>query len=211
MNNNTEIELKLLISDEDLQKLLNLAFVKRALRPNSKEVRALSTSYYDTSDLVLRSYGIAYRVRDKGDGSFEATVKTNRKKQGGFAERLELNIPLKEDKPVLDGFKAMGLDYELSELVPNGVKKLFTVDVERVTYILDYEDSVLELAIDKGYIIAGSQRDKIDELEIELKEGRAEALLKFAELAGKEVILTEEERSKYARGLALCKIPDIAK
>lgn len=206
MKSNTEIELKLLISDKDLQKLLNLDFVKAALREDSKTIRQLSTSYYDTPDMVLREHGIAYRVRDKGDGSFEATVKTNKKKQGGFAERIELNIPLTEDKAVLEGFKSLGLDYELSELAPRGVEKLFTVNVERTTYMLDYEGALIELAIDKGYVIAGNLQEKIDEIELELKEGEAEALLKFAKLAGKEVKLIEEERSKYERGLSLRKL-----
>lgn len=206
MSKNTEIELKLLLSDEDLKKLLQLDFVKAALREESKTVRQLSSSYYDTKDMAFRNHGIAYRVRDKGDGGFEATVKATLKKQGGLAERIELNIPLTENKAVLAGFKSLGFTYELTDLAPQGVEKLFSVDVERTTYLLDYEGAVIELAIDKGFVIAGAAKDEIDEIELELKDGEAQALLNFAQRAGKEVTLKEEERSKYARGLALCKL-----
>ena len=206
MSKNTEIELKLLLSDEDLKKLLQLDFVKAALREESKTVRQLSSSYYDTKDMAFRNHGIAYRVRDKGDGGFEATVKATLKKQGGLAERIELNIPLTENKAVLEGFKELGFAYELTDLAPQGVEKLFSVDVERTTYLLDYEGAVIELAIDKGFVIAGAAKDKIDEIELELKDGEAQALLNFEQRAGKEVTLKEEERSKYARGLTLCKL-----
>ncbi len=206
MSKNTEIELKLLLSDEDLKKLLQLDFVKAALREESKTVRQLSSSYYDTKDMAFRNHGIAYRVRDKGDGGFEATVKATLKKQGGLAERIELNIPLTENKAVLAGFKSLGFAYELTDLAPQGVEKLFSVDVERTTYLLDYEGAVIELAVDKGFVIAGAAKDEIDEIELELKDGEAQALLNFAQRAGKEVTLKEEERSKYARGLALCKL-----
>ena len=206
MSKNTEIELKLLLSDEDLKKLLQLDFVKASLREESKTVRQLSSSYYDTKDMVFRNHGIAYRVRDKGDGGFEATVKATLKKQGGLAERIELNIPLTENKAVLEGFKELGFAYELTDLAPQGVEKLFSVDVKRTTYLLDYEGAVIELAVDKGFVIAGASKDEIDEIELELKDGEAQALLNFAQRAGKEVTLKEEERSKYARGLALCKL-----
>ena len=206
MSKNTEIELKLLLSDEDLKKLLQLDFVKASLREESKTVRQLSSSYYDTKDMVFRNHGIAYRVRDKGDGGFEATVKATLKKQGGLAERIELNIPLTENKVVLEGFKELGFAYELTDLAPQGVEKLFSVDVKRTTYLLDYEGAVIELAVDKGFVIAGASKDEIDEIELELKDGEAQALLNFAQRAGKEVTLKEEERSKYARGLALCKL-----
>lgn len=206
MSKNTEIELKLLLSDEDLKKLLQLDFVKAALREESKTVRQLSSSYYDTRDMAFRNHGIAYRVRDKGDGGFEATVKATLKKQGGLAERIELNIPLTENKAVLEGFKELGFAYELTDLAPQGVEKLFSVDVERTTYLLDYEGAVIELAVDKGFVIAGASKEEIDEIELELKDGEAQALLNFAQRAGKEVALKEEERSKYARGLTLCKL-----
>lgn len=203
MAKNTEIELKLLLSKEDLERLLTLDFMVQAVREGSRKVRHLVSTYYDTQELTLKEHGIAYRVRDKGDGSFEATVKTQKQSAGGLSERLELNLPLAEAQPVLDGFAALGLGFELSELAPCGVQALFTVDVERITYILDYAGAECELAIDKGAIRCGEKSDSIDEVEIELLEGEVQALLELKERIAAAVTLRAEERSKFARGLAL--------
>ena len=203
MAKNTEIELKLLLSKEDLERLLTLDFMVQVIREGSRRVRHLVSTYYDTQELTLKEHGIAYRVRDKGDGSFEATVKTQKQSAGGLSERLELNLPLAEAQPVLDGFVALGLGFELSELAPCGVQALFTVDVERITYILDYAGAVCELAIDKGAIRCGEKSDSIDEVEIELLEGEVQALLELKERIAAAVTLRAEERSKFARGLAL--------
>lgn len=203
MAKNTEIELKLLLSKEDLERLLTLDFMVQAVREGSRKVRHLVSTYYDTQELTLKEHGIAYRVRDKGDGSFEATVKTQKQSAGGLSERLELNLPLAEAQPVLDGFAALGLGFELSELAPGGVQALFTVDVQRITYILDYAGAVCELAIDKGAIRCGEKSDSIDEVEIELLEGEVQALLELKERITAAVTLRAEERSKFARGLAL--------
>ena len=203
MAKNTEIELKLLLSKEDLDRLLTLDFMVQAVREGSRKVRHLVSTYYDTQELTLKEHGIAYRVRDKGDGSFEATVKTQKQSAGGLSERLELNLPLAEAQPVLDGFAALGLGFELSELAPGGVQALFTVDVQRITYILDYAGAVCELAIDKGAIRCGEKSDSIDEVEIELLEGEVQALLELKERIAAAVTLRAEERSKFARGLAL--------
>ncbi len=203
MAKNTEIELKLLLSKEDLERLMTLDFMVQAVREGSRRVRHLVSTYYDTQELTLKEHGIAYRVRDKGDGSFEATVKTQKQSAGGLSERLELNLPLAEAQPVLDGFAALGLGFELSELAPCGVQALFTVDVQRITYILDYAGAVCELAIDKGAIRCGEKSDSIDEVEIELLEGEVQALLELKERIAAAVTLRAEERSKFARGLAL--------
>ena len=203
MSKNTEIELKLVVSKENLKKLLELDFVAAAIRKDSKKKRKLISSYYDTEDMVFKQHGIAYRVRDKGDGSFEATVKTTRRNSAGLSERLELNIPLEKDMAVLDGFEELGLEQSLKELAPNGVEKLFKVCVERTTYILDLDGAVAELAIDNGYIAMGRKKDKIDEIEIELLDGNKGALLDFAARIAAKVPMFVEKRSKFGRGLVL--------
>ncbi len=200
---NVEIELKLLLGKRELKKLLASELLKGVLREGSEKKRNLVSSYYDTADFALKKNGIAYRVRDKGDGTFEATVKTDRKSNGGLSERVELNMPLAENTAVLEGFGELGLGYELTELAPDGVEKLFTVDVVRTTYLLDLDGAVAELAVDNGKIIAGKRKDDIDEIEIELVEGEVGALMNFAAKLAEFVPVFTEKRSKFARGLAL--------
>ncbi len=204
MASNTEIELKLLVSKADLKKLLALECVAPHIRKGSRKKRRLVSSYYDTEDYAFKRNGIAYRVRDKGDGSYEATVKQAAKDSAGLSERMELNMALPLPDPVLDGFAELGLGFELSELAPAGVRKLFTVNVERTTYVLDLDGAVAELAVDNGKITAGKATDKIDEIEIELLEGEKGALLDFAAEISAQVPLFVEKRSKFMRGLALC-------
>lgn len=203
MQKNVEIELKLLLSKSDLEKLLASDLVKSVVRAGSEKQRNLVSSYYDTAELALKKNGIAYRVRDKGDGTFEATIKTDKKSSSGLSERLELNLPLTENAAVLEGFAELGLGYELTDLAPNGVEKLFTVDVVRTTCLLDLDEAVVELAVDNGKILAAGGEDTIDEVELELVEGKVEAMLLFAEQMEKLVPVHREERSKFARGLAL--------
>lgn len=204
MAKNTEIELKLVVSKDNLKKLLALDCVTDALRAGSMQKRKLVSSYYDTEDLAFKRQGIAYRVRSKGDGTYEATVKTSVQNGAGLSERMELNLPLNSPRPKLEGFAAMGLGTELTELAPNGVSKLFTVTVQRTTYILDLEGAVAELAVDHGKIVAGKDNvDPIDEVEIELLEGDKGALLKLAADIAAQVPLFVEKRSKFVRGLAL--------
>ena len=200
---NVEIELKLLLGKRELKKMLASELLKGVLREGSEKKRNLVSSYYDTADFALKKNGIAYRVRDKGDGTFEATVKTDRKSNGGLSERVELNMPLAENTAVLEGFGELGLGYELTELAPDGVEKLFTVDVVRTTYLLDLDGAVAELAVDNGKIIAGKRKDDIDEIEIELVEGEIGALMNFAAKLAELVPVFTEKRSKFARGLAL--------
>ena len=207
MKTNTEIELKLSISRENLKKMFTLPLMKNCLHEDTKTVRRLITSYYDTPEMVLQNNGIAYRVRDKGDGTFEATVKTAKKNVGGVTERLELNLPLEEDRAELEGFKELGLPLELTELAPQGVEKLFTVNVQRTTYLLHYGAAVIELAIDRGNILAGKAKAPVEEIEFELKEGEVPELLAFAAELAAQVPLFVEMGTKYARGLELRGLP----
>lgn len=203
MSGNKEIELKLLVDRSDLKRLMQTERFAACIRPGSEYTRTLRSTYYDTRDMQFRQKGLAYRVRDKGNGTFEATVKASLKNQGGLSQRLELNLPLKDEAPVLEGFCQLGLGFELSALAPSGVEELFTVLVERTTYLLDIDGAVIELALDAGAITAGAKKDKIDEIELELLEGDESTLLKLAADISGQIPLFVEKRSKYARGLAL--------
>ena len=206
MKKNVETELKLLIDKKDLKKLLASDLLQSVIRKSSYRTVQMCSSYYDTADLNFKNNGIAYRVRDKGDGSFEATVKTSQKNSSGLSERLELNMPLPDDQVVLTGFKDLGLGFELTELAPAGVEKLFATEIVRTTYLLDLPQAVAELAVDNGYIRRDRAKDRIDEIEIELLEGDKGALLDFAAKIAEQVPVFIEKRSKFARGLELAGI-----
>ena len=205
---NKEIELKLIIGRDELAKLLEADFMRRLLVPGSRRERRLVSTYYDTPAMSFMAAGVAYRVRDKGDGSFEATAKRSLKKADGLSERLELNQPVAAAQPVLNGFAKLGLGVDLAALAERdgGVRALFTVDVMRTTCILSYGSAQIEMAVDKGEIRAEGMdgaKDYIDEVELELLAGSEAELLNLYEKIRGFIVVRAEERSKFARGLAL--------
>lgn len=78
-----EIEIKLNIGAEALQKLLASSLVADKIIGGSEAVHHLETSYYDTPSFKLMHSGIAYRVRKNGT-KYEATIKRKKKLTAGF-------------------------------------------------------------------------------------------------------------------------------
>lgn len=201
---NVETEIKLALERKKIKTLLNSPLItKKTIKGSTQELK-LSTVYYDTEDLSLQKAGLAYRVRQCGK-KYEATVKTDKASSGGISCRSEYTVPLTEQQPVLTGFAEQGLKADLQQLVgETELKPLFKVTVKRQVRLLTLSKSTkVELAVDQGQITFGKKKDKILEIELELKEGKLAELLAYtAQLAG-EVPLFPEKRSKYVRGLAL--------
>ena len=62
----------------------------------------------------------------------------------------------------------------------------------------------MEIALDRGVLFSGSREIPLCELEVEHKDGNRKSMETFAaELAG-IYNLQPEEKSKFARALALC-------
>lgn len=192
-----EAELKIVLSEQGLKKLLTSEFFADRVISGSGERLALVSTYYDTLDLALRREGIAYRVRSTtfGDGrvEFEGTTKRTVHKEAGIAEREEINEAQEDAEPRRPG-----------------VVRLFVTEVERQVWLLRFEGAVFEMAVDHGGIVApNGEREPIDEVEFELKDYGAGGLtgtelLRHLRLALAQVVeFSEESRSKYARGLKL--------
>lgn len=204
-----EIEIKLNIGAEALQKLLASPLVADKIIGGSEAVHHLETSYYDTPSFKLMNSGIAYRVRKNGT-KYEATIKTEKEAHGGFSSRNEYNVDLPDGKPVLQWFKEEGFDTDLEKLIAGEpLVKLFTVDVERMLCLLKISAATtVELAVDRGKIISGITGNEcaVNETELEIKSGTKEDLLAYAGQIANLVPVTPENRSKYERGMKLCGI-----
>ncbi len=199
-----ETEIKFVANKRIVAEILKLTFVKSALRQKSMKKRSLVSVYYDSENLDFFQNGMAYRVRSKGDGTYEATIKLDGDvANGGLSSRMELTQQLETETPLLTGFKNLGLVKEPEELAPEGVKKLFSVEVRRVTYLLDYEGAVIELAVDSGNIFSGDLSEPVEEIELELVKGERTGLFSLAAALAGSVPLFPEIRSKYERGMAL--------
>lgn len=204
MQNNVETEIKLLIAKKDVKALLASSLIAKRTKKGSHKTLKLVNIYYDTRDLLLRQAGIAYRVRQNGK-RYEATIKLGKSEAGGLSARQEYNVTVKNVKPDLSVFNDSGIQMDFDALLGTAqIEKLFTVRVKREIRLLQVtKETVLEMAIDQGFISAGGRKETIDEVELELKEGSLADLLAYTAKIATEVPVFTESRSKYARGLAL--------
>ncbi len=204
MQNNVETEIKLLIAKKYVKALTASSLVAKKTKKGSHKTVKLVNIYFDTRDLLLRQAGIAYRVRQNGK-KFEATVKLGRSEAGGLSARREYNVAVKNAKPDLSVFNDSGLQVDFDALLGTAqIEKLFTVRVKREIRLLHVpKETLVEMAIDQGFISAGGKKETIDEVELELKEGSLADLLAYTAKIAAEVPVFTESRSKYARGLAL--------
>ena len=204
MEKNVETEIKLLIAKKDVKALVASPLVAKKTKKGSHKTVKLINIYFDTRDLLLRQAGIAYRVRQNGK-KYEATVKLGKTAAGGLSARQEYNVPVKNAKPNLSVFDDSGLPVDFAALLGTAqIEKLFTVRVKRELRLLQVtKDTLVEMAIDQGFISAGGKKETIDEVELEIKEGSLADLLEYTAKIAAMVPVFTESRSKFARGLAL--------
>lgn len=194
-----EIELKFIVNPPVINSLSKKLC---ALSQEQHEARRLVNIYYETPDNFLRRHNMGLRIRGNGD-RYEMTMKTAGQVMGGLHQRLEYNVPLSE--PTLDlallpaDIWPQGVDVaELQQLNP-----LFSTNFNRQTWIVQQGTSRIELALDQGEVVAGDLHEPISELELELLEGEASALLILAEQLVNEPGLRMGSLSKAARGYHL--------
>jgi len=159
--------------------------------------------YFDTEALELRGHGIGLRVRGIND-RYEMTAKTAGKIVGGLHQHPEYNIPL--PGPELDiGLlpadiwpHGLAVDALQQRLAP-----LFSTDYMREKWVITQGESEIEVAFDRGEVVAGAASEVICELEMELLSGNIADLLAFAKQVGADGGLRLGGLSKAARGYHL--------
>jgi triphosphatase len=196
----TEIELKLVVSPDDVAKVKSALLAMADGRHGSSS--ALHSTYYDTSGLTLRDQDLTLRVRKTGQ-HFVQTVKAE-DPSGINLGRGEWEDTIAGDQPDLAApaasrhlQRALGSD----ELRP-----LFTTAVRRVTIRLEPRPStVIEAALDDGEIRVadGGAAEPISELELELKGGDPAVMFDVALRLLEVAPLRIETRSKSERGYRL--------
>jgi inorganic triphosphatase YgiF len=177
---------------------------------NSGEARVADyeTTYYDTLDNRLNQHGFTYRIRKEFD-QYVATVKDSGSHQGGLFVRKEWNRVLAEDRPGVEPFLELPIGQKLIEVIgAEPLRPLFKTRFQRTAIDLTTKDgTVIEFAADQGHIISGEQREPLCEIELELKKGRKEELLKLGAALAEHFPMIVEDKSKYARGMILAGLP----
>lgn len=193
-----ELELKLEIEAKHADKLRALPMLAGTPR-----VERLTSTYFDTPKGKLRRNGWVLRVRRHGDAWIQ-TVKNAGDGAGLFA-REEWEADVAGPEPDLRAIAASPLKelikpHQFRHLVP-----IFRTEVERTSWQLRSRGAVIELSLDEGEIHAGDESAHLGELELELKEGGATALVSMARRLARHVPARLGMQSKSERGFALAR------
>ncbi|SDM06430.1 CYTH domain-containing protein [Franzmannia pantelleriensis] len=193
-----EIELKLALDHDGFAALPALPLLATGAEPR----RSLVNTYFDTPEGDLERAKVALRIRQVGERCLQ-TLKTSGAGSGGLSQRGEWEWPI--DGPDLDlvGLAALPPMRDLDAATLDALAPRFRTDFQRRTWQLKWHDSHIELALDRGEIVAGSRQAEICELELELKAGEVAALWQLAETLAEQVALRPAQTSKAARGAAL--------
>lgn len=155
--------------------------------------------YFDTSKGDVHKAGYSLRVRQVGDDHTQ-TVKTNGGGAGLF-DRGEWEAPVDNMAPEQKALKQTPLG-KLKKL-DRKVEPTICSDVERTTWLVDHDGSVVEVVLDSGTVSGGDQHDSFQELELELKDGSPAAMFEFAQELADAAPLEIGVLSKEERGLML--------
>ena len=197
-----EVELKLLIAPDDIERFLHHPVFETVARREVPPQQLLSV-YYDTPDLELKERRIALRLRRIGDRWIQ-TVKTEGKVAAGLHERPEWECETAENTLDFDAIPDPGVREFFSDPhIRATLTPVFVTEFLRYESLSEFPDSdIVELSIDQGEIRAGEQRLPICEIECELKAGNPARLFTFA-LALQRQFPFSSNVSKAERGYRL--------
>lgn len=202
-----EIELKLSIAASDVITLRNLPLLQQSA-PLPPTTEQLHSTYFDTPELTLKQHRSALRVR-KTPHAWIQTFKGGGGATAGLHQRHEWEcevagpvLELDSLLPLIDQPEAQAV-LEQPGLAER-LQPLFTTDFERTAWMLHLaQDTVVELALDQGWVVAGESSTPISEIELELKQGQLPVLLAFSQELRQLLTLQPSNISKAQRGFAL--------
>lgn len=177
---NLELELKLRVPDSSVR-----AVQARVDHRGSAVRTRLEAVYYDTPDHRLAAEGIGWRVRREGT-QWVQTLKAQRSDGGDGLGREEHNVTVRSRRrPDADAIRHAGTPagdrlLALLAALPEQPDERFRTDVQRLGRRTRVPGGTVELAFDRGRIIAGDRSVNVCELEIELVSGRAHAVITTA-------------------------------
>jgi triphosphatase len=212
----TEIELKYLLStnheDNDLVVDKITTMLKAQNITFSVDEKQLNNNYFDNKDLTLRKLDIGLRIRGVNQ-KYEQTIKTAGKVVGCLHQRPEYNVDLESNHLDLLLFPEHIWPANVDVVkLQKSLHTIFTTDFYRQTWLITKENSVIELALDRGEIFTSPNIETliINELEIELVSGKEQALFELAEQLMTVIKMRPGKFSKAARGYALYHQRDVS-
>ena len=160
---------------------------------------SMETTYYDTPSHALSARRWTLRRRMENTVSI-CTLKT----PGAGLERGEWEVKCDSIHQAIPELCKLGAPAELETLCKEGLVISCGAKFTRKAGTFTLRDCVLEIALDQGILLGGGKEIPLCELEIEHKEGSRDAVDAFAKELAEIYGLQAEEKSKFARALALC-------
>ena len=185
-----EFELKYRATEEQLKNI-------EAIFGGFREIR-METTYYDAPDGIFSRLHWTLRRRME-NGVSVCTLKSNL----SDGSRGEWEAEWGDILSAVPRLIAMGAPKELEEYTRDGVSPTCGARFTRKALTLAAGDGTVELALDQGQLLGGGQALPFAEVEVELKQGRDEDAVAFAQTLAARFGLTQEPKSKLRRALEL--------
>jgi inorganic triphosphatase YgiF len=159
----------------------------------------LLSTYFDTPKQKLKRHGLLLRMR-RANGKHVQTIK---KTSGVQFSRGEWETEIGGRGPDLGKANGTPLQELASKKLRRKLKPIFETSVHRITMPVHTKRSELELAIDRGRIIAAGRTRRIEEIELELKSGPTTDLFRVAKALERKLAAELCLRAKADRGYEL--------
>lgn len=193
----TEIELKLALTPATARLLESHPL----LAGRTANRQHLLNTYYDTADLDLKNRRVALRFRKKG-WQWLLTVKSAEPASGGLAMRSEWETPGAPGHWDFAHVDDDGLRAQL-EVVSPRLRPIFTTHFRRTAWLIDFGNSRIEMALDRGHIESDGRRSPLCEVELELLSGDIADLFALTRALQADLPLRPSVASKAERGYTL--------
>lgn len=205
-----ETELKYDLDKKTAEKIFDDVMI-HFIEDGEVEDVPMDAVYFDTGERDLSRAEITFRIRREGSSYF-STLKWNSQttETEALSLREEMNIRLTEEQrkapPTIGIFKDSDISDYLEELAGGkALEPIMEMKFLRRQVRVDTGNSISELSVDTGEILAGGRTVPIHELEIEFFSGDVDDMLSLGKRLQEKYQLQPETRSKFARGLALLK------
>lgn len=180
------------------------AAVEAALRRGKVRREHLRARYFDTPEEALARSALVLRIRQENRRWVQAV-----KGPGGSGfERLEHEVPLPRDPGAAD--IALHAGHPVHELLVGALDRadgplqpVLETDITRLARTVRAGATRVEIALDRGQLVAGGHVHPVLELEFELKEGDPLALVELAQQWCETHGLWLDPLSKSAQGRRL--------
>lgn len=168
--------------------------------------RSITSIYYDTPDLALKRRALALRIRKEGRLYLQTVnAATAGALSGSDERRWQSMVP-----HAVPDLSPPELRQWLGDLDPAGLRPVFASRIRRsLRQLRPTPDTLIDVVFDRGLLATpGGSELAISEIDLDLRDGDAQALFEIARALNRTAALQLEPRSLAVRGYALLADPD---